>query len=114
MKYFINNKEESKEEFEIELEKQINDYIPFSQYWPSNDKIKDVLKEKREFTFPIYDKRFKDRLVTIDRIYFLACEEEILEMSKIIANNEYDAYDNDSLQIAIALYDAGYRKINNK
>lgn len=110
LKYFIDGEEKTKEEFQVELEKQINDYIPYSEYWPKKEDIKDRLKEKREFRFPVYDKRYKDRLVLTNRIHFQACEEEILEMSEIIATNEYDACDDDCLQIAVALYNAGYRK----
>ena len=79
------------------------------------------LKEKKEFTFPVYEpktiddynKGLKNRLIIKYEICFIACEEEILEMSDIIAENEYDAYDEDSLQIAIALYNAGYRRVND-
>lgn len=114
MKYFINNKEVSKKEFEIEFQKRVKTYIPYSEYWPKKEDLRKDLQERREMWFPTYDKRYKDKLVIIDKDYFMACEEEILEIADLVEQNEYDPEDNDSLRIAIALWNAGYRKINTE
>lgn len=113
MRYFIDNIEVKEEEFNNRLQEEIDNYIPYSQYYPEKDKVKDILKSKRTFRFPIYDKRYKNRLLVINRfITFTACEEEILEMEQIIIDNEYDPEDRDALNIAVALYNAGYRRVN--
>lgn len=112
MIYTINDKPVTKEQFEIELEKRIIEYKPYSEYWPSQENIKGQLRERRIFPFPIYDKRYgNDNLKIKDYAIFKAVEEEIIELEKLILDNEYDVYDDDALQIAVAIYDAGYRKI---
>ena len=108
--YKINGKDVSKEQFEIEFQKRVETYIPYSEYWPKKEDLRKNLQERREIWFPTYDKRYKDRLVIIDKDYFMACEEEILEIANLVEENEYDPEDNDSLRIAIALWNAGYRK----
>lgn len=114
MQYFINNKELSKKEFEIELEKRIAEYIPYSNYYPPKEKIKEILRKERRFIFNVYDKRYKDRLVRKDYDIFIAVEEEILDIESIVIENQFDPLNDDSLRISVALYEAGYRKINTE
>lgn len=111
MIYRINGNNVSAEEFEIELQKRIDEYIPYSEYYPPKDKVRERLAEKRKFMFNTYDKRYKDRLVIEYSEIFVAIEEEIEEIENIIIENEFDPLDNDALGIAIALYKAGYRKV---
>lgn len=113
MIYQINYKEVTKDEFEKELNLQLENYKPYSEYYPQTKEevLKDLKKDKRVKLFE-YDKRFKDRLIITKEVTFIACEEEILEIADIVARNEYDACDGDDLQIAIALWKAGYRKVN--
>lgn len=113
MVYKINRKDVTEEEFEIEFQKRLETYIPYSEYWPKKEDLRKNLQERKEMWFPTYDKRYKDKLVIIDKDYFMACEEEILEIANIVEENEYDPEDNDSLRIATALYNAGYRKLNH-
>lgn len=114
MIYKINYKEVSAEEFEIELKKRIDEYIPYSEYYPPKEKIREQLSEERKIRFNIYDKRYKDRLVIKDYDVFTAVEEEIIEIENIVIENEFDPLDNDSLRIAVALYKAGYRKTHQE
>ena len=110
MKYSINRKIVDKEEFEIELQKRIDKYIPYNEYYPPKEKIREQLAEQRSFKFNVYDKRYKDRLIIKDYDIFTAVEEEIVEIENIVIENEFDPYDDDSLRISVALYNAGYRK----
>ena len=110
MIYTINGKLVNKEEFEIELQKRIDEYIPYSEYYPPKEKIREQLAEHRSIGFNVYDKRYKDKLVIKDRDIFTAVEEEINEIENIVLENEFDPCDDDSLKIAVALYNAGYRK----
>lgn len=112
MIYKINGKEVSKEQFEAEFQKRVETYIPYSEYWPKKDELRKYLEEHKQLVFPIYDKRYKDRLVFTDKDYFMMCEDDILEIAGIVEENEFDPLDNDSLKIAVALYNAGYRKFN--
>lgn len=114
MIYKINYKEVSEEEFEIELKKRIDDYIPYNEYYPPKEKIIEILADRRSFRFNTYDKRYKDRLVIKDYDVFVAVEEEIVEIENIIIENEFDPCDDDSLKIAVALYNAGYRKLTHQ
>lgn len=114
MIYKINYKEVSAEEFEIELQKRIDEYISCSEYYPPKEKIREMLAQRRSFRFNIYDKRYKDRLIIKDYDVFIAVEEEIVEIENIIIENEFDPCDDDSLKIAVALYNAGYRKLTNQ
>ena len=111
MFYKIDYTEVDKETFEQELEKYINDYIPCNEYWTPKDKVREKLKNDREFRFPVYDKRYKNRLVLLHYVTFSAIEEEVIELAHIIAQNEYDPCDDDCLRIAVALYNEGYRKL---
>lgn len=99
MKYFINGRETNKENFDEEFEKKLADYEPLSVCWPEKDKVKDQLLEKGQFRFYINYKY----------IVFTAVEDEVAKMAEIIAQNEYDACDDDSFAIAMALYKAGCR-----
>lgn len=110
MIYTINGKLVNKEEFEVELQKRIDEYIPYSEYYPPKEKIREQLAEHRSIGFNVYDKKYKDRLVIKDRDIFTAVEEEIDEIENIVLENEFDPCDDDSLRIAVALYNAGYRK----
>lgn len=110
MIYSINGKLVNKEDFEVELQKRIDEYIPYSEYYPPKEKLREQLAEHRSLGFNVYDKRYKDRLVIINRDIFTAVEEEIVEIENIVIENEFDPCDDDSLRIAVALYNAGYRK----
>ena len=110
MIYSINGKLVNKEDFEVELQKRIDEYIPYSEYYPPKEKLREQLAEHRSLGFNVYDKRYKDRLVIINRDIFTAVEEEIVEIENIVIENEFDPCDDDSLKIAVALYNAGYRK----
>lgn len=114
MVYKINGKNVTKEQFEIEFQKRIDTYIPYSKYWPKKEDLRKDLQEHKEIWFPTYDKRYKDKLVIIDKDYFMACEEEILEIANLVEDNESDPLDDDSFRIAVALYNAGYRKTEDK
>lgn len=109
MIYCINGERVSKETFEQELELYVKDYIPYSEYWTPKDKVKEELKTKRMFRFPVYDKRFTNKLVVKTNVTFVAVEEEIAEIESIVVQHE-----EDSLQIAVALYNAGYRKMEEQ
>ena len=98
MKYFIQGGEVNKEEFDIEFDKDLEKYKPLSKYWPAKENVRDVLKEQRCFDFP-------------NGRYFIACEEEILEISYIVEEAEFDTLDCDAIPIAVALWNAGYRKV---
>ena len=98
MKYFIQGKEVNKEEFDKNFEKALETYKPYSEFWPAKEEVRNHLKEQRYFKFP---KGWK---------YFLAVEEEIYEMMGIIDESKYDPEDSDSLAIALALWNNGYRK----
>lgn len=98
MKYFIRGREVSEDEFDIEFDKELEKYKPLSEYWPAKEDVKDKLKEQRYFDFP------KGR-------YFVACEEEILEISYIVEEAEFDTLDCDAIPIAVALWNEGYRKV---
>lgn len=111
MKYFIQGKEVDKETFDIEFQKELETYKPLSEYWPKKEDVKDTLAKRREFNFPICDKRYRNRSVIISEINFIACEDDVWEMSNIIMDNEYDCGDGDSLAIAVALFEAGYGKV---
>lgn len=100
MKYFINGKETDKENFDEEFEKKLVYYKQISEYWPEKDKIKDHLLEKGQFGFYIKNGKY---------VIFAAVEDEVAKMAEIIAQNEFDAYDDDSFTIAMALYKAGCR-----
>lgn len=113
MIYQINYKEVLKDEFEKELNMRLENYKPYSQYYPQvKEEVLKDLKEDRRVRLFEYDKRFKDKLIITKEITFIACEEEILEMAEIVARSEYDACDEDDLRIAVALWKAGYRKVN--
>lgn len=45
---------------------------------------------------------------------FYKYPEEIGDMEGIVAENEYDAWDCDAFAIAVALYKAGYRKVEKE
>ena len=111
MVYRITNKNVNKEEFETEFQKRVETYIPYSKYWPNKDELRNSLIKNKEIYFPTYDKRHKDKLIIINKDYFMMCEEEILEIAEIVEENEFDPLDNDSLKIATALYNTGYRKL---
>ena len=110
MIYKINGKDVSKEQFEIEFQKRVETYIPYSEYWPKKEDLRKVLQERKEVWFPTYDKRYKNKLVIVDEDYFMACEEEILEIANLVGVNQADPLYNDALKIAIAVWNAGYRK----
>lgn len=102
MKYFVQCKEVNKEKFDRELEKALESYKPISEYWPqTKEEVYKTLKEEREFSFSIKG-NWK---------CFVAIEEEIYNMVQIIEEVEHDACDNDSIAIAVALYNAGYGKV---
>lgn len=98
MKYFVQGREVSKEEFDIKFEKALDAYKPPSEDWPAKEEVKNYLKERRCFEFP-------------DARYFVACEEEILEISYIVEEAEFDTLDCDAIPIAVALWNEGYRKV---
>lgn len=98
MKYFIQGREVNKEEFNIKFEKALETYKPISEFWPAKENVIGDLKEKRCFEFP-------------DGRYFVACEEEILEISYIVEEAEFDTLDGDAIPIAVALWNEGYRKV---
>lgn len=110
MVYKINGKEVSEEQFEIEFQKRVETYIPYSEYWPKKEDLRKDLQERKEVWFPTYDKRYKNKLVIVDKDYFMACEEEILEIANLVEENQADPLYNDALKIAIAIWNAGYRK----
>lgn len=110
MIYKINNKRVTEEEFETELQKRIDDYVPYSQYYPKKEDIRKILIKDRQFIFNKYDKRYNKKLIITNQDVFIAVEKEILEISGIVEENEYDALDDDALRIAISLYENGYRK----
>ena len=114
MIYSINFKKVNKETFDKEFEKQLIEYIPYSEHWTKKEEVREALKTNRSFTFPIYDKRFKNRLVLKTKIEFVAVEEEIVEIQRIVESNQYDPEDGDSLRIAVALWNSGYRKNETK
>lgn len=102
MKYFVQGKEVNKEEFYSDFEKALERYKPISEYWPqTKEEVYKTLKEEREFSFSIKG-NWK---------CFVAIEEEICSMVQIINEIEYDACDNNSVAIAVALYNAGYGKV---
>lgn len=92
MRYFIDGIETDKENFDEEFEKKLADY-------PEQDSIKKQLSERGQFRF--YGKG--------KGMTFVAVEDEVAKMAEIIAQNEFDAYDDDSFVIAMALYKAGCR-----
>lgn len=113
MVYKINGKEVTEREFNNAFEKEVQNYIPYDeQYWPKREELKSKLEEEKEIWLPIYDKRFKDKKVIIDKNYYLACEETILELATLIEENQVDPLYNDALKIATAVWNAGYRKGN--
>lgn len=98
MKYFVQGKEVNKEEFDIKFEEELEKYKPLSEYWPAKEDVRNHLKERRCFEFP-------------NERYFVACEEEILEISYIVEQAEFDTLDCDAIPIAVALWNKGYRKV---
>lgn len=42
--------------------------------------------------------------------YFCAADEEVFELERIVAENEYDPLDGDAFNIAFAIYQCGFRK----
>ena len=102
MKYFVQGTEVSKEEFDIKFEKELENYKPISEYWPqTKEEVYEKLKQEREFSFMIRG-AWK---------YFVAVEEEIYDMAQVIEEAEFDAFDGDSIAIAVALYNTGYKKV---
>ena len=102
MKYFVQGREVSEDEFAIELEKALEGYKPNSEYWPqTKEEVYEKLKQEREFSFMVKG-RWK---------YFVAIEEEIYDMAQVVEEAEFDALDGDSVAIAVAFYNAGYRKV---
>lgn len=102
MKYFVQGTEVNKEEFDSKFEKELENYNPISEYWPqTKEEVYKKLKEEREFSF-IVNGRWK---------YFVAVEEEIYDMAQVVAEAEFDALDGDSVAIAVALYNTGYKKV---
>ena len=111
MKYFIDNLEVKQEEFNNRLQEEIDNYIPLSEYYPKKDEVRESLQLNKRFKFPVYDKSYKDRIIFDRFITFIACEEDILEMEQIIIDNQYDPLNEDSFNIAVSLYNRGYRKV---
>lgn len=102
MKYFVQGIEVDKEEFNSKFEKALESYKPASEHWPqTKEEVYEKLKQEREFSFMIRG-AWK---------YFVAVEEEIYAMALVIEEAEFDALDGDSVAIAVALYNAGYRKV---
>ena len=102
MKYFVQCEEVNKEEFDIAFEKALESYKPISEYGPqTKEEMYEKLKQEREVSFMI---RGTWR-------YFLAVEEEIYDMAQVVEEAEFDALDGDSVAIAVALYNAGYKKV---
>lgn len=107
MVYKINDKVVTKEYFESELDKKIENYIPFSQYYPKKEEIRDVLGRDRIFYF----RQPTKHVLGYSKVdCFIAVEQEILDIEKIVAENENDPLDDDAFRIAVALYNAGYKK----
>lgn len=108
MKYFIQGKEVTKEEFDIEFDKELEIYKPITIYWPqTKEEVRDRLKKDRYFDFPNSTKCHGSPTYN----HFVAVEEEILEISYIVEEAEFDALDGDALPIAVAVWNEGYRKV---
>ena len=101
MRYFIQGKEVNKEEFDRELEKELENYKPISELWPTKAQMYKKLKEQRKLSFMV-NGRWKD---------FAAVEEEIYDMAQVIEEAEFDTFYGDAIPIAVALYNAGYGKV---
>lgn len=102
MKYFVQGKDVNKEEFDIAFEKALESYKPISEYCPqTKEEMYEKLKQEREISFMVKG-RWK---------YFVAIEEEICDMAQVVEAAEFDALDGDSVAIAVAFYNAGYRKV---
>ena len=101
------NKDVSKEEFDIELQKQIDVYAPLNEHWVKKEQLRDNLARDRILFFREHTKHILGYAKTD---YFIAAEEEIFDIAAIIEENESDPLDDDSFRIAVALYNAGYRK----
>ena len=102
MKYFVQGKKVNKEEFDREFEKELENYKPISEYGPqTKEEVYKKLKEERELSF----------IVNGSWKYFTAIEEEICDMAQVVEEAEFDALDGDSIAIAVALHNAGYRKV---
>ncbi len=110
MIYLINHEKVSAKEFKKELDERIKTYIPYSEYYPHKDEVREELYKEGKFVFFTYDKRYKDMLIPIKRDEFIVTNQKILDIAEIVEANEYDSEDDDALSIAKALYDAGYRK----
>lgn len=108
MRYFIQGKEVTKEEFDIEFEKELEIYEPNTKYWPqTKEEVRDRLKKDRYFDF--LDSTKRHGWPSYNR--FVAVEEEILEMSYIVEKNKSDTLSDDAVPIAAALWNKGYRKV---
>lgn len=107
MVYKINEDIVSKEVFETELQKKIDSYVPLSEYWPKKEQLRDELAKTRI----LYFKEKGKHILGYSKVdCFTAAEEEIFDMVEIIENNESDPLDGDAFRIAVALYNAGYKK----
>lgn len=101
MKYFVQGIEVNKEEFDSKFEKELENYKPISEYeFQTKEEVYKKLKEEREFSF-IVNGRWK---------YFVAVEEEIYDMAQVVAEAGFDV-GGDPVAIAVAFYNAGYRKV---
>lgn len=101
MKYFIQEQEVNKKEFDQEFEKALLKYKPLSEFFPQNeDEVREALARARQFPFFIGNKRK----------IFVAIEEEIYEMAQIIASAEFDSKFSNAIPAALALYNESYRK----
>ncbi len=105
MKYFIQEQEVNKKEFDQKFEEALLKYKPLSEFFPQNeDEVREALTKARQFSFYIGNKCKT----------FVAIEEEICEMAQIIALTEFDSKISNAIPSALALYDEGYRKQNKE
>lgn len=107
MRYFINGKEFSEEEFYKQFDNAVSTYVPYTSCYPKKEELATRLKEDREVKIPIYKEN--NILKRFDN--YMAIEEELFDIAKIIQENEADPEYYDAVSIAIALWNAGYRKM---
>ena len=102
MKYFVQGIEVNKEEFNSKFEKALESYKPAFEHCPqTKEEVYEKLKQEREFSF----------MVGGVWKYFVAIEEEIYDMALVVEETEFDAFNGDSIAIAVAFYNSGYRKV---
>ena len=107
MIYKINDIEVSKEVFDEQLQNKIDEYVQLSPHFTKKEDIRDVLAVNKVFHFIGNPKHILgDHPVDC----FVAMEDEIPDIIRIIEENKAEPLDDDAFRIAVALYNAGYRK----